>query len=741
MAPLHPFSSQDVPLAAQDRSPALPHAVALAQVRRILQLYAQALRGRPLQLHPTAELAVQALPAGDSPVLYVPEYIDTFAEAEANFAAYKVIILRQVGYCECGTLSFSWPVFGQRYPAAWQRLLALGCRPPDAAPSDREGFFAAFPQPELARQLFCILEDARVEAYLRRRYRGIRAALARFAAQRLQQRPPLLQLPWPQVLLEGLLQWTLGGPRGAAWPPPLAPALALLCARAVPLLAQEATVYDTAAAVVDCYGLLHQRPERLAAMGQAALDQVAAGDLDLARLLWQAGDGETRQPALPDDTDPTAGPATGSPEGKTKPEELQQPLRLEALDEALARFPLSPIPPEVLQELLARGEVQIVGLQQGEVGETSGLFLPNLEGRDGAMAAGAPPESRPHPAHAAKEEPLLPQEGTFLYDEWDYLLGGYRRHWCRLVETVLTDEGTAFVQETRQKYADLLARLRRQFQQLRPAERQRRRRLVDGEAIDLDSAVAAVVDRRAGQPFSDHVYVRRERRRRSVAAVFLLDMSASTDDEVPPAPAQEAPTPRPYDFSGFVQDDYYAPPAGPAPRRRVIDVEKETVVLLAETLEVLGDAYAVYGFSGYGRDQVDFFVVKDFAERYDARVQGRIAAIQPQRSTRMGPAIRHATRKLQQQEARTRLLMLLSDGYPQDHDYGKDRTSKEYGIQDTTMALHEARRKGVQTFCITVDPGGHDYLRAMCPDRQYLVIAEVEKLPQALPKIYRGLTI
>ena len=133
-------------------------------------------------------------------------------------------------------------------------------------------------------------------------------------------------------------------------------------------------------------------------------------------------------------------------------------------------------------------------------------------------------------------------------------------------------------------------------------------------------------------------------------------------------------------------------------------------------------AYAVYGFSGYGRDQVDFFVIKEFMERYDARVQGRIAAIKPHRSTRMGPAIRHAVHKFASQEARVKLLLLLSDGYPQDFDYGKDRKSKAYGIQDTAMALHESRLKGIQTFCLTVDPAGHDYLRAMCPDQQYLVL-------------------
>ena len=161
---------------------------------------------------------------------------------------------------------------------------------------------------------------------------------------------------------------------------------------------------------------------------------------------------------------------------------------------------------------------------------------------------------------------------------------------------------------------------------------------------------------------------------------------------------------------------------------------------MAEALEALGDHYAIYGFSGYGRDQVDFFVAKEFADRYDERVQGRIAAIKPHRSTRMGPAIRHAMRKLERQEARLKTLLLLSDGYPQDYDYGKDRKSKDYGIQDTMMALHEARLKGIQTFCITVDPSGHDYLREMCPDHQYLVLEDIASLPKELPKIYRALT-
>ena len=209
---------------------------------------------------------------------------------------------------------------------------------------------------------------------------------------------------------------------------------------------------------------------------------------------------------------------------------------------------------------------------------------------------------------------------------------------------------------------------------LKPEQFKTVKPLTDGEAIDLDSAVEALVDRRAGHTLADKVYARRDKHDRSVAAMFLLDMSASTDDKI--------------------KNPDGSPAEDGEPPRRIIDVEKEALVLMAEALEALGDAYAVYGFSGYGRDQVDAFRVKSFDEPYDRRIQGRVAAIEPQRSTRMGPVIRHAAARLGRQEARLKALILLSDGYPQDFDYGQDRKSKEYGLQDTAKAIAGGAAQG-----------------------------------------------
>ena len=164
------------------------------------------------------------------------------------------------------------------------------------------------------------------------------------------------------------------------------------------------------------------------------------------------------------------------------------------------------------------------------------------------------------------------------------------------------------------------------------------------------------------------------------------------------------------------------------------------MALLATALEGIGDRYGVYGFSGYGRDCVEFYVAKELDQALDRRALDAIAAMKPKRSTRMGPAIRHAATKLQSSGAALKVLMILSDGFPQDCDYGPKRGDHEYGLRDTAKALEEAERAGVYTFCITVDRSGHDYLRRMCPDARYMVIEETEELPDALQKAYRRLT-
>ncbi|MEZ5226171.1 MAG: hypothetical protein R2710_05715 [Acidimicrobiales bacterium] len=272
---------------------------------------------------------------------------------------------------------------------------------------------------------------------------------------------------------------------------------------------------------------------------------------------------------------------------------------------------------------------------------------------------------------------------------------------------------------------------------LRPEERVRVYRRDDGDELDLDAVIEAIVDRRSGAAADDRLNIRRDRAVREVATAFLVDLSASTS-----SPAEEVPPPL-FDED---DDDPFDDPFKPrpvaydeTPVRRVIDVAKDAVALMCDALGQLGDRHAVYGFSR--------------PEPARGGVPGGQGVRRSDRWVDLGRHRRHATAelhpygsghsscgsKLAKQEARTKLLIVISDGYPQDIDYGPDRRDKTYGLHDTAKAIEEAAQLGVDTFCVTIDPAGHDYLRVMSPEHRYLVIDDVESLPAELAKLYLSL--
>ena len=308
----------------------------------------------------------------------------------------------------------------------------------------------------------------------------------------------------------------------------------------------------------------------------------------------------------------------------------------------------------------------------------------------------------------------------YVYDEWDFLIEDYRARWCELFETRLEGDRGGFFEQTLARYEEVIPRIKREFQQLRPRMYRLVKGLEDGEVIDLDAAVGARVDVRTGVAPATRLYAARQPLERDVAALFLLDLSASTDERID----KNAP-------------DLPAENPGNGCDLRVIDVLKEAVVVLSAALDEIGDAYAIYGFSSAGRHNVEVYPVKSFAEQLSEEVKGRIGGLAPKRSTRMGAAVRHATRKLKDVASRAKMLVLLSDGYPEDADYGRDGNAPTYGLRDTMMALREAEHEHVQSFCLTVDKGGHDYLREMCAPSRYMVLEDIPSLPLELPKIYQ----
>ena len=387
-----------------------------------------------------------------------------------------------------------------------------------------------------------------------------------------------------------------------------------------------------------------------------------------------------------------------------------------------------------------------------------------LEAGDGdAGAAGSDGSAADvaRPSDAARRNAASPRTGgralkaahdarrAFRYDEWSYRERRYLRAHCRVLEARLAGDALDYLLDVKTRHAALAREVTRQFRAIRDDAWEQVPRSRDGEELDLDALVDAVVDRRAGGAGNElRVYRRRARVRRDIATVLLLDMSASTDTRIPD-PARSSSSP-----AGDAADDdderfptvwgtfarRTATPAAPAvPARRVIDVAKESLALMGDALDAIGDDWAVYGFSGRGPEQVEFYVAKDFDEPALPRTWAGIAAIEPRHYTRMGPAIRHAVRRLVARPARTKLLIIVSDGYPQDQDYGPDRRDERYGIEDTAMALREAARASVQPFCVTIDRAGHDYLRRMCAPNRYLVIDEVAALAASLSRVYRAI--
>jgi hypothetical protein len=314
----------------------------------------------------------------------------------------------------------------------------------------------------------------------------------------------------------------------------------------------------------------------------------------------------------------------------------------------------------------------------------------------------------------SSEQDLEKGDRAFYYDEWDRELGDYRTRWCRVIERTTTRGSKGFVEMVRSRYAGIISSIRYQFQLLRPENLRRIRGEIDGEDYDLQAVIDYALDKRSTGLINDRLYTRKLRRERDVTVSFLLDMSSST-----------ARTISRYPNHPYTQ-----------PGQRIIDIEKEGLVLMSEALEAVGDTYSMQGFTSEGRRNVKFYLIKDFSEPYSSDIERRIGGITYQNNTRLGAAIRHATSRLTRQDARTKLLIVLSDGRPYDHDYGDSR----YARDDTRMALRQARIEGITPFCITIDRESEDHLRDMYGEVGYTIIDDVLSLPERLPGIYTRLT-
>ncbi len=301
----------------------------------------------------------------------------------------------------------------------------------------------------------------------------------------------------------------------------------------------------------------------------------------------------------------------------------------------------------------------------------------------------------------APEYDDMPLGEGILLPEWDYKRQSLRSDYCCLQPMLANTAKPVALPRHLKRTAQ---RLRRQFEALIPT-RIWHKGQVNGHEIDLDAYLLHVAECRQGRVSAERGLYRDFRNgHRDLACLLLADLSLSTD--------------------AWINN-----------KARVIEVIRDSLFLFAESLSATGDQFAMYGFSSRYRNHVRFHTIKTFEQNYDAAVRGRIEAIKPGYYTRMGAAIRYASTLLSQQKVSQSLLLLLTDGKPNDLDQYEGR----YGVEDTRMALHEARKLGLQPFCVTIDEKASDYLPHLFGSQGYVVIRNPSELPRELPLLYARL--
>ena len=751
----------------------LSSAIEFGRIDKVMEMYCRALAGESVKLAATDELVRKNIgwvsnesPSTEGSTVYLPAMVDRYSTKDENFSWFKVVSTHQVAHLEFGSFRFVFEapsdLFRDLRPKLEKRRETA--RKAEAAPihevdgtslergwvTDVQRFFNLFEDRGLALDIFTVAEDGRLDARVRSEYPGIRSAYIRVQRDSLAGRPDIKTLPMREAMVELLVRLSLQQYQELPAPAQYVAEARQIAGIVRRVLSPLATVEDVAEATLRIYAIISRIPNEEAPpedwenMNLDEDEGEYADSEDMEQLLQQIAQG-LEMGLRPQEEDEYESTQQVEYRGDFKPElaQLLTQLRMQRQGETGESGGES-ITQEQLEELLRNSAEMDMQFVQGDVDKASGVFADNLLKEAGRQLPQSSQYGQGPFVHVEEGggslEATEPQ--TFVYDEWDFRAEDYKPRWCVVRQKPMAEGDPSFFGLTLHNYGSLVGQVRRQFELMVPEMFRKVRRLEDGEEIDIDDVIEAMVDIRTGCSPSDKFYWRRNKVQRDVAAAFLLDTSASTAEAI--------------DDGKRVPDDWDAPDdpveymvwlrtrRGEAMRRsykRIIDLEKEAIVLISHALEAIGDVYGIYGFSGYGRENVEFYTIKDLDEIFSERVKSRIDRIAPLHATRMGPAIRHATHKLEAQDARTKLLFLISDGRPQDRGYSREGVEKEYAVHDTKMALTEAKRKDIDAFCLTVDKNGHDYLKTMCQDIGYEVLDDIFALPKRLLFLYKRLTM
>jgi fructose-specific component phosphotransferase system IIB-like protein len=622
----------------------------------------------------------------DAKAIYLPDTIGHYPDREQNEVLYKCLTKVEAGLHEFGTFDFDLEKLAERWPCGrgCSPVFEKSCMMPDPKQeiSDLDRFFALFPEPKLARDLFTVFEHGRIRLCLTRRYPGlVKNAGPLFRTQALQmtgEKPP-------SVLF------------------------CLYIAVALDISPDVSVNVDAVqqSAVRKISGLFRHRMgkdpvvETSAELTAAAYDRMAAmvcrhrcrSDIRDGYRCLQTPFGCCIRPDL---YSAANGPSENMA-GAIKALLAEKNIRVYKSDirrtlvEKGGALNLEDIKKLVLSA--RRFSEPTLALQKGASPDFSWLDLDSFFRQKGI------------------KDPATDNTigSVFRYQEWDCTLNDYLSDHTRVLEKNIRGIKNDFYSHTLQRCQGLVRQIRHAFELLKPEGLVLLRPWLEGDEFDYHSLLDFAIAKKAGRMPGERLYSKRIKQQRDVAVLLLVDLSRSTANCVCPSVSD-----RPV---------------------RVLDIEKEAIVLFCEALSVVGDRFSIAGFSGTGRLGVDYFKIKDFDETMEEDVQQRINAMAPQRSTRMGAAIRHATTRLAKVPAKVRLLIILGDGFPNDTGY-----KREYAITDTRKAVFEAHSKQISTHAITVNMARDAKLDAIYGEMNHNVISNVCELPSRLLGIYNALT-
>ena len=622
---------------------------------------------------------VRATVSDDGRSIGLPSIVRRYPTFDENVRLYMVMAAHEAGHLEFGTFELSVTSLRDVVEDLRQRY----GRPASKEVRTLSDVFARYPQPGLIRDLWALVEDARVEYLLRAEYPGLSHDLGSIAKDAVNIRSLAHGLTVRELVVDQLLLLSTAGEGSVTIPS---------------VVQNEVDELWTLCRTIFHSSATSEEAVRLADRLYVRMDEL----LVLRREnIPSQEESEAQAQSIP------------APQAAEDLSDNYRPMEnwdyRGAMDPHLVRERSESSPQQASAS--GQGDSKGGGGLSGDSGSSSGAGTARTEqtSDDLLVPGGRQPSLVEEVLAVEGEGPQLDNEHTggmkaIRYHEWDAAIQDYRMNWCRVVEREASEGSSDFLETTLASQGGTIRLLRRYFESLRPPGLRRIAGQLDGEDLDMDAVIGRVADLAAGFEPSDRIYVRREKRERDVAAAFLVDLSGSTSRQVDQG-------------------------------RRIIDIEKQGLILLCEALSAIGDQFAVYGYSGQGRQQVDFVIVKAFDESVTGRAGTKLGGMVPLQQNRDGAAIRHAASKLLARQAKTRILVMLSDGRPLDDGYKED-----YALEDTRMALREARAKGIESVCITIDKQADPYLRRMYGDVRYVVIDRVEGLPEKLPRIYHRLT-